>query len=338
MAGIMFSPGCCCGPSACGPLVITVRDCTTSALLSGATVTVYEHPGMIVVGSGTTGAPGTVSVDLPASGTYRVKVEKSGQVTQESYNSWSCPPTATTVYLGRVINVTVIQCASGVGFVGETVTATLSGVTYSAVTNSSGVASISVGANGTYDIACTPSSPRWQPYTGTQAAATCGTFAKNAVLTLASGYQCLYWGTTINGVSQGCQVPLPTTLYATDPIYGAVTLVFSAVGGGRWTGTKTVSYAGAGGCIPVTATLTYTLHRTPFTGSGTNRIFGVSARLSTARPGCVAADGEAATGSGTDDATLASLACPGAFSLVTTGLTTFYGHSGTGGGAFTISE
>lgn len=64
-------------------------------------------------------------------------------------------------------------------------------------------------------------------------------------LTAASGYHCI----------TECAIPIPGTLHATHPVFGAITYTYSA---GNWVATVSYAYPGLGACPSKTVTVTVT--------------------------------------------------------------------------------
>lgn len=314
----MFWPkgsGCCCG--GCGSIDVTVRLCSDNSLISGATVTVKDGGGT-TVGSGTTPGSGFVSIDVPSAATYTVTVAKSGQATATTTVSATCSANAVSITLGRLLTVTVTACS--VAPVGQTVTATLSGRTFSAVTNGSGVAVIPVTGTGTYTIATTHASPRFAAYSASVSVSTCST-SHTATMVAASGYVCLAW-TGFN-----CDLPVARTLFATDSVHGAVTLVYDA-GLGQWLGSKAgITFPACDGCVSVTQTLTFRLDVLNTNPTGTaigNRTYKRSTtRNQTGAPFglCLGTDAEVGVGLSPVAYRLSSRTCPTSFSFTSTTIT-----------------
>lgn len=255
-------------PPCTGSIDVTVRDCS-NVVISGAVVTVKDSLGA-TVGSGTTGAPGTVSVSITAAGTYTVVVAKTGQATATVSVTATCTANAVTVQLGRVFSVRVFtQCS--LNLPGLTVTATLGGVSYSGITNGIGQVLIPVQANGTYTITITGQHARFAAYSASVSMPSCTQVIHNPVLPAATGYA-VFCGLAVGEVSgQQCLIPVPTTLNLTDSVYGACALTFNSLSG-TWDGTKSVSYAGCASpsCPAKTVDVTYSLAQNTFGGTGQN--------------------------------------------------------------------
>lgn len=107
-------------------------------------------------------------------------------------------------------------------------------------TTSAGYVVLDVGTSGTYyEI----SKSRFTTTSAT-VSFTCGDTITET-LSAASGYHCI----------TGCEIPVPDTLHATHPVFGAVTYTYS---GGNWVATVSYAYPGLGACPSKTVTVTCT--------------------------------------------------------------------------------
>jgi hypothetical protein len=247
MALTKQDPGCCCGGGGCTcPATICVTDCSGMPI-NGATVTVST-----LAPCGTTGS-GCCQVCLDAlggAGTYPVMIAATGYTTSTTNVALTCSGTATiqlrTTAQGPSFCITVNGCCTTLA--GATVT--IAGVT--STTTSSGLVCWAGTVAGTYTWSV--SKARFVTQTGMFTISSCsgGTQTQNVDLAAASGYVCAGTGNPYGccvGLPSASQPalndPIPTTLFLTDSIAGAITLTYS---GGAWTGTTTYTSPG-GWCL-----------------------------------------------------------------------------------------
>lgn len=255
---------------------MTVRQCPSDALVSGAVVTVKDSGGA-TVGSGTTDATGIVTVTIPAAATYTIVVAKTGQNTVTATQAATCTTNNVAIKLGIAASYTVRTCA--VGAIGITVTLThaTSGRVFTGVTNSSGAVTVAVGESGNYNY----SIPAFRHTTRTGSAnlppGFCTTSGGTQDLDPATGYHCLFLTTGCMVPPAGltnseCFYPIADTLFLTDSAYGTTTLTWSSsaggVGIGGWSGTKAVSTPACAPDPASSTTLTYLLRQASFPTSG----------------------------------------------------------------------
>jgi hypothetical protein len=293
------------GGGGCGTIEVTVRLCSTNALISGAVVTIKDSLGA-TVGSGTTGAPGIVTIPITAAGTYTVEVVKTGQETVKMTVVATCTTNAVTALMGRLLTVTVKGCNS-FNYPGATVTATLSGVSTVGTTNGSGQVILSLQATGTYSLSVTEPTGRFATFTTTVSVTTCTT-TTTVNLLVATGYHCQDWESAGGTGNRDCLLPLADTLFLTDSVYGGPTTLTWNTGSSAWLGSKLVTYPACGLCTHTgTATLRYALARVGGAGSA------LGLQYSAGGLGCPT-DGAATQVNATAVVPPNGLTCPAAFS------------------------
>jgi hypothetical protein len=211
----------CCSTPPCG--------------LSGATFTVKN--GATTVANGTTGAGGTVTLDVGMAGDYTVVVAYGGNTLTQSSTSLFCGTTYT--YYNACL---VVTGCIGAPLAGASVTiAPGAGLSLSNTT-------VTTGADGK---ACWPyPSPgfdysitraRFDPASGTV------TGCSNVQLAATSGYRC----------TSCCNLPVCETINGTDIVVGGVTMTYVA-GPNKWRGTVTYPFPGYCGCPAASVPITYT--------------------------------------------------------------------------------
>lgn len=232
-----LQPGSCCGcaPSSCNTTFTLVDSCcSVSCNLSGATFTVKS--GGTTVATGTTGAGGSVTLDLGTAGTYDVTVSYGGSTLTQSGVALACS-SYTYYYAG----LHVIGC-NLLGVPGATVAVNPpAGITVSPTSVTSDGTGLARGF-------CYPTPSL--PYTITQSRflSTSGTTTAcdNVSLTAATGYHC----------APCCAWPVCDTLSLTDSVLGATTLTYDAAVG-YWWGTLDFSFGGYCGCPASDTTVAY---------------------------------------------------------------------------------
>lgn len=278
---VRFDSACCPEEEICeGSIEVTVRICSTNALVSGAVITIYDDEDE-EIGTATTTATGVVEIDIPAAGTYKIKVVKTGQNDIYYDLDATCTKNSITLKFGWIVQIVVSGCLwetalSASRLPGATVTVTDGTHTYEGITNSVGNALISVQGTGTYSL--TASHPRFISQTKSVSVTTCGTFSPAAPdnflrMLPAPGYYCFDWRTNAGNFVFRCTFPLPTILQLTDAKYGGVTLTYNAAQD-AWIGTKAVAFPGCTAPIgiicpdPTSVTVTYKLYRLRTTNLG----------------------------------------------------------------------
>jgi hypothetical protein len=240
------NPGGCCCDDEC-VITVTVTNCSGGGFIDGATVTVKNSVGTQVAEE-ITNSSGVATINLPGTGTYTITSSKAG-----------FPPAIRSVVISFcpadipiIMGMSIVFTAYGCGLIdmvipGVAVTATLGADTYSAVTDSLGVATIAVQSAGTYSITSSHPSGRIASVTNNLIVSGCTTNL-NRSHNPGTGYHCFH----------GCALGVADTLFLTDSTYGAVTLTFS-VPNNRWQGSGSGSYAGCGGCPAKAVVISYTM-------------------------------------------------------------------------------
>lgn len=170
-----------------------------------------------------------------------------------------------------VIAVTVSDC-SDLPMAGVGVSATLSGVTYGATTDASGVGSITVPATGTYDVG-TDAVTGYNSTGGSVVVTGPGTTPVARSPTVTAAYTCFDW--EVGGVgSRRCGVFLRSRSFVlTDSVIGGPVTLTS---GGRhdgdptqaWRGAKSYAWPTCGSCSGRTITVTYEMVALASGGAG----------------------------------------------------------------------
>jgi hypothetical protein len=144
----------------------------------------------------------------------------------------------------NAIRFTVHGC-NAMPLAGVTVTVSLSGTDYVGTTDAAGVVEIAVPGVGTYSWTITSPSVRLQSQSSTVVVAASGvTDVGVRTLQPATGYRCINWENTGGDGSRKCAFPVAETLYLTDSVMGAFTLIYNAGGSGAWEFTRLVAWGG----------------------------------------------------------------------------------------------
>jgi hypothetical protein len=239
---------------------VTVRLCSTGAVVSGALVEVEDLSGT-PIGSGTTDGTGIVTVAIAAAGDHVITVSKAGQSTVSRVFSATCTANAVTISFGRAYQCQVRGC-NGHNLSGAVVSVTLSGNTISGITDSGGIASIPVPSTGTYAVNIHHPGGRFADYNGTFPFLGCFVGDDGIKpLSANSSHKCVAWGNPLTAPAipgRLCMFPYSTTLHLTCSLYGAVTLTWMATTphgfSNQWYGSKTVTIPACDVC-PSTSTL-----------------------------------------------------------------------------------
>lgn len=171
---------------------------------------------------------------------------------------------------GAPIRVTVTGC-NGLPVAGATAKATLSGVDYTATTDSAGVADIVVPSAGSYTVTSSLS-PRFATSSQGPGGSHLNPIIHGTSMTSvaramvpATGYRCINWESEGGTGDRMCSYPLPETLHLTDSVWGEDTLTWfgtNSINGGWGSAGKTISYAGCAGCPATTTNISYTIRAT----------------------------------------------------------------------------